>query len=386
MWSVWNEVRVEYSEYREEDAEILFMDYPQMSTIPVWSLFTIGDAQLEVEEVSPEWLLVRVKKSGQTRKDQLIHFVWERSPSLDYLSQKDKKDIQRWLQWGVHITVASYASSADEVRELKAYLDEHDSTKKVIAKIQNKKWLATYKEIVDTADGVFISRADVLGQVNDEDICDMISYAKSFGKSAYLLLAHDDEVVANKDSHTDLWKQRIHLGIDAFVLDEATSNSEDPLSVITDLYEYMSDVSFETPTKAIAPFYEESSRDVIDYILYNVSTVMNDMPIRAVVCYTTTGYTAARLASFRPNVPIIAFTKSDNTYRYINTLWGVKWYKVSQSFTYEKLKQVSKEMIRMMFKWSISLDEKIVLVQVNEHDADNVHQINGMELYRFKNM
>ncbi len=40
----------------------------------------------------------------------------------------------------------------------------------------------------------------------------------------------------------------------------------------------------------------------------------------------------------------------------------------------------------MMFKGSISLDEKIVLVQVNEYDADDVHQLNGMELYRFKNM
>jgi hypothetical protein len=43
-------------------------------------------------------------------------------------------------------------------------------------------------------------------------------------------------------------------------------------------------------------------------------------------------------------------------------------------------------MIRMMFKWSISLDEKIVLVQVNEYETDDVHQINGIELYHFKNM
>jgi hypothetical protein len=43
-------------------------------------------------------------------------------------------------------------------------------------------------------------------------------------------------------------------------------------------------------------------------------------------------------------------------------------------------------MIRMMFKGSISLDEKIVLVQVNETVTDNANMINGIELYKFKDI
>jgi pyruvate kinase len=92
------------------------------------------------------------------------------------------------------------------------------------------------------------------------------------------------------------------------------------------------------------------------------------------------------LASFRPTIPVIAFTKSDDTYRYINMLWWVRGYKISPNFNYQNLKQIGKEMIRMMFKWSISLDEKIVIVQVNESVTDEANMINGIELYKFKDI
>ena len=39
------------------------------------------------------------------------------------------------------------------------------------------------------------------------------------------------------------------------------------------------------------------------------------------VCFTENGYTSARLSSLTPKVPVITFTKSDETYRYLNMIW-----------------------------------------------------------------
>ena len=47
-------------------------------------------------------------------------------------------------------------------------------------------------------------------------------------------------------------------------------------------------------------------------------------------------------------------------------LRGVRGYKISQSFSYENLKRVGKEMIRIIFKGNISLDDKILIIQANE--------------------
>jgi len=44
-------------------------------------------------------------------------------------------------------------------------------------------------------------------------------------------------------------------------------------------------------------------------------------------------------------------------------------------------------MIRIIFKGNISLDDKIVIVQSNEYQRDEKSDmINGVELYKFKNI
>lgn len=44
-------------------------------------------------------------------------------------------------------------------------------------------------------------------------------------------------------------------------------------------------------------------------------------------------------------------------------------------------------MIRMIFKGNISLDDKILILQANEHvGAEKSDMINGVEFYNFKNI
>ncbi|MBU0627141.1 hypothetical protein KKH82_07115 [Patescibacteria group bacterium] len=51
------------------------------------------------------------------------------------------------------------------------------------------------------------------------------------------------------------------------------------------------------------------------------------------------------------------------------------------------MKRIGKEMIRIIFKGNISLDDKIIIVQANESSNDTKSSmINGIELYKFKNI
>mgnify|MGYP001681014910 FL=1 len=44
-------------------------------------------------------------------------------------------------------------------------------------------------------------------------------------------------------------------------------------------------------------------------------------------------------------------------------------------------------MIRIIFKWNISLDDKILILQANETiGGDKSDMINGTEIYNFKNI
>ena len=111
-----------------------------------------------------------------------------------------------------------------------------------------------------------------------------------------------------------------------------------------------------------------------DYIIYNAFRTTKELDITAIICFSDNGYTAARLASLSPNIPILAFTQSTDTYRFFSLVWGTKGYKISQSFNYENLKRIGKEM-------------KILIVQANENlNGDKNDMINGCEVYNFKNI
>jgi pyruvate kinase len=61
-----------------------------------------------------------------------------------------------------------------------------------------------------------------------------------------------------------------------------------------------------------------------DYIVYSAYRAIKDIDVKAIIIYTENGYTATMLSAYRPNIPIIAFTKNDAAYRYINLLWAVR--------------------------------------------------------------
>jgi len=157
---------------------------------------------------------------------------------------------------------------------------------------------------------------------------------------------------------------------------------------VTELFEMLEKHELKLEDNKLDRFYEDDSDyEVRDYIIYNAYRITRELDVRAMVSFTENGYTTWRLSSLAPMVPVIAFTKIDETYRYLNLLRWVRGYKISQSFNYENLKRIGKEMIRIMFKWNISLDDKIIIVQANESVKDErTDMINGLELYKFKNI
>ena len=66
--------------------------------------------------------------------------------------------------------------------------------------------------------------------------------------------------------------------------------------------------------------FDEKDFEIRDYIIFNAYRITQELDVRAIVCFTENGYTAARMASLNPAVPIITFTKSTHTYRFLNVV------------------------------------------------------------------
>jgi len=176
------------------------------------------------------------------------------------------------------------------------------------------------------------------------------------------------------------------------MLDEETSIGEDPLESVNAIFDYLKKQAPENYRNGdISKYYNKDETEIMDYIVASAYRMTKELYVKAIICYTTNGYIATKLSALKIDLPIIAFTKNDDTFRYLTLLRGIKGYKISQGFNYENLKRIGKEMIRITFKGNISLDDKIIIIQANElvGDTDRTDytqsgMINGVEVYKFK--
>lgn len=379
-------INIDYSEYAQDNENKLFIDYPLIGELK----------EGEVIELEQSGVKLEIKKSnGEDNTDAIILNSWtiiqfdkvifNNDVDFEVLSQKDKKDILRWIENGVHIIGLSQVKNKIDIIELREFLKQNQrEDMKIFAKIENEEGLKNIKEINNLADWliVFVDKINI----KNLDLFKEIEILKSEGKPLIAWYAHWLNSKKYELLNEETIKKICELWIDGMIIDtiikeEQTFDVINKISILMEKYQLkIKDKNIEIPDK-------NDEYIIRDYIIYNAQKITQDLDIKAIVCFTDNGYTPAKLASILPSTPIITFTKSDDTYRMLNAIRWVKWYKISSSFNYENLKRIGKEMIRIIFKWNISLDDKIIIVQANEFQRDTKSDmINGIELYKFKNI
>lgn len=402
----WNDVRVknvldltlkdkstvvmDYSEYAQEHDKKIFVDAPFLLSLSVGQVikFQQSNITLKVKSKKEQDLVCDVVKWWKLLQFDKVLFE-NYSFDVHSLSDKDKKDIERWLEYGIHVLSCSMVSSKQDILDLRHFLVSKNADKmKIFAKIETKESIDNFDEILDASDGIILYPdfiADALAK-KKTSIEKLIKKAKQIGKPVICTFSLNFVKTKCKLINEAQIDEFSRVWVDAYMLETILVEDEalDLITILSDTIDKY-ELKFDYPQEK--PFYRDDDFMIRDYILFNAYRIIWEVWIKAIVSYTENGYATARLSSLNPKVPLIAFTKFDETYRYLNMLRGVKWYKISQTFNYENLKRVGKEMIRIIFKWNISLDDKIVIVQANEMvKTEKSWMINWVELYKFKNI
>ncbi|HRX63646.1 MAG TPA: pyruvate kinase [Candidatus Absconditabacterales bacterium] len=384
-------INIDYSEYAQDSDKQIFVDYEKLGDLKKGEKIKFEQSEIivEVKEIkSDDNIDCRVLNGGELLQFDRVRFL-DHYIDFGVLTKKDKKDILRGLEYGIHMISLSGTKTAEDILELKRFLKQHNQDKmKIIAKIETKEGLENLESINNVADGIVfvfdkmqefmkkskVSEEDLINKINNTGKPVSISFMSGIGKKDYPL----------RDAKK--MEKYCNMAVDGFML-EPMIKEDDPLNILTEICDILDKYELKLPKEDAKRFEDDEDSVVRDYIIYNAYRVTKELEIKAIVCFTDNGYTAARLSSLAPKVPVITFTKSDETYRYLNMIRGIKGYKISESFNYQNLKRIGKEMIRIIFKGNISLDDKIVIVQSNEYQKNEKNDmINGVELYKFKNI
>lgn len=385
------EIIITYAEFFKDEPNTLFIDYPNLHNITPGSIMSIDNDAVSVEiiENKHDTLIGKVKHKWTVLINRWVEFE-NYIPKLWFLSEKDKKHIMWGAQNKANVVAISYIRNKENVDMIKAYLQDINGCHlKIVAKVETKDTIDNIEEIITHVDGISINRTKLAIIVGEEHVDsvkkDIITLCNKLGKPV-LLNAWIDIKSKNNKQDLDRIKEEMKLGVDAFILTKETAISENPIDIVTTLYDITNDpVNTANTNYTLSDITMDKEHIITDYIIYNAYRISKELNIKAIICPTESWYTPARLSSLKPEVPIISFTKNDDAYRYINLLWWVKWYKISSTFDYTNIKQIGKEIIRILFKWNISLDDKILIVH-SSLEQNIPHMINGIELYKFKDI
>lgn len=387
----WSTINIDYSEYAQEWDKQVFVDYQDLWSLAIGTKIRFEQSDIEVEVIkinTEDNIDCKVLDAWELLQFDRVRFL-DTEINFGVLTEKDKKDILWGIEYNIHMIALSGVNSPDVLLELKSFLKEHNKENmKIISKIETEDGLKNLDAINSISDGIIF----IVDKIEDNlkkmklSLDEMIKKIKKTGKPVSVSYISS---IKNKNypfKNKSVLKSFCEQAVDAFMLDHIIQE-EDTLPIITEIYESLEKVETEAVYKEAERFDDNENFAVRDYIIYNAYRVSQELDIKAIVCFTDNGYTAARLSSLAPQVPVITFTHTDETYRYINMIRGTKWYKTSNAFNYEWLKNLGKEIIRIVFKGNISLDDKIVIVQSDEYQKDErTDMINGVELYKFKNI
>lgn len=386
----WDKWTIEYSEYAQEGTSKIYIDYAYLEDLKPGTLITCQQSHvlLKVKSTEEDIAEIEVADAG---KGEIFQYDRIRFDDLDNddeeITERDKKDILRGLEYWAHVIGLSCANSAGHIESVKIFLEENNAgDMKVFAKIENRSGLKNLKEIIEIADGVIL----VVDEISDfEDQQKLLATIQLIKQSGKPVLITETNTEYGKEYSKQCTKKAQVLSqecIDGLMLETFLVEDE-----VFDTIEQTGDILWAYELKALSKEIKRFDKDwefeVRDYIIYNAFRSIDELAIKTAICFTENGYTVSRFSSLWPKIPVITFTQSKDTYRYLSLVRGVKGYKISQSFNYENLKKIGKEMIRMIFKGNISLDDKILILQANESSSTNkTDMINGIEFYNFKNI
>ena len=119
-----------------------------------------GRVRLLVEGVEDGRASCRVVVGGEVSSHKGVNLPGITLP-VPSLTQKDFEDLDWAIETGVDYVALSFVRSAEDVRALKRYLQEHGSPAWVIAKIERAEAVVALEEILAETDAVMVARGDL---------------------------------------------------------------------------------------------------------------------------------------------------------------------------------------------------------------------------------
>jgi pyruvate kinase len=336
----------------------LARDVREGSTI----LLDDGLLNVEVLAVAGDRVRGRVRYGGELKPNKGMNLPGV-EVSAPAVTDKDREEIARAVALGVDYLGVSFVRKPEDLNEVRRLVPR---TMRLIAKIEKDTALDNLTGIIKATDAIMVARGDLGVELPFEKVPLaqkwVIREANLHGKPVITATQMLESMIHHprptRAEASDV-ANAILDGTDAVMLSAETAVGDYPLEAVQAMARIA--LELERHRKGRSPAFdmavgrrrEELERlrkgeaDVLptrteDAIAVAVCAAAELMAAPLIVCFTSSGFTARTVASYRPSVPIFAVTPEPETFRQLALVWGVVPALVEHLPTYDSMLTVAR--------------------------------------------
>ncbi|MEQ8323651.1 MAG: pyruvate kinase [Vicingaceae bacterium] len=304
--------------------------------------------------------------------------------SIPSLTAKDKEDLKFALDNKVEWLALSFVRSARDIIELKHIVDESGGKARIIAKIEKPEAVRFIDDIIKEADAIMVARGDLGVEIPMEEVPLLqkrlvkkaMRYSKPVIIATQMMESMINHFVPTRAEVNDV-ANAVMDGADAVMLSAETSVGKYPVHVVESMSKIIAEVesSGEIFNYEFPPTGEED-RFISDSICYSATKLSQRVNARGIVTMTMSGYTAYKIASFRPEARIFVFSGNRDILNQLSLCWGVR------AFYYDKFVSTDHTIadIKFLLKKNGFAKSKDLIINVASMPIKDKGQTNMLKL------
>jgi pyruvate kinase len=286
-----------------------------------------GKIRLVAVETTPDHVVTRVDVGGKLSARKGVSLP-DTTIAFSALTPKDRADLDAALDAGSDWIALSFIQRPDDIAEAKKITRGRAA---VMAKIEKPQAVNRLSDIMDITDALMVARGDLGVEMPVEKVPglqkQMTRSARHAGKpvvvATQMLESMITSPVPTRAEVSDV-ATAIYEGADAVMLSAESAAGKYPVEAVATMNriaeEVERDPTYRTIIHAQRTDPEATGADAIAAAARQIAETLD---LSAVVCWTSSGSTALRVARERPNSLIVAISPNLSTGRRLALVWGV---------------------------------------------------------------
>lgn len=301
-----------------------------------------GFIQLVISELVDSVVKARVKVGGKLTSHKGVNLPGAKL-DLPALSEDDRDNLRFGLMNDVDWFALSFVREANDIDDVLDIMEEHETSRPVIAKIETPQAVGQIDKIIEAFQGCMVARGDLGVEIPIEDVPhvqkEIIAKCNLAGipviTATQMLESMVNSSRPTRAEAADV-ANAIYDGTDCVMLSGETAVGKYPMSAVDVMNSIILSTESQIDYKLGRQKYT-NTKSIADSVSHGVFQVALDVEAKAIVTMTQSGSTARMVSKYRPPMPIFALTQFKTIQRQLNLVWGVSPLLSSQSVSTDEM-------------------------------------------------